>query len=161
MNKKELTRKAAGALRKVSARKTVSFPRQVFHISDDDGNKKDFVVKKSDKEVLYTVDDVEVILDALIYTIKESLKVGDPVTIHGFGTFGLRYRKPRKTKKIGTDNDITIDGRFVPKFSFGNDLRMCARIYEMSFDDRMKTPEPPEDEFETETELEGGEVDGV
>ena len=159
MNKKELTRKAAYVLRKSSARNTVSFPRQVFHISNDEGNQKDFVVKKADKEVLYTIDDVGIILDALIFAIKESLKVGDPVTIHGFGTFGLKYRKPRQTKQLGTDDTITIDGRFVPKFSFGNDLRLCAKIYEMSFDDRMKDPDLPEDDFEGEEE--DGEVDGV
>lgn len=159
MNKKELTRKAAEVLRKSSARKTVSLPRQVFHISDDNGNQKDFIVKKADKEVLYTIDDVAIILDALIFAIKESLKVGDPVTIHGFGTFGLRYRKPRQTKQLGTDDTITIDGRFVPKFSFGNDLRLCAKIYEMSFDDRMKVPDLPEEDFEYEEE--DGDIDGV
>lgn len=159
MNRKELTRKAAEVLRKGNARKTISIPRQVFHISDDEGNQKDFVVKKADKEVLYTVDDVAVILDALIFAIKESLKIGDQVSIHGFGTFGLKYRKPRQTKQIGTEDDIVIDGRFVPKFSFGNDLRLCAKIYEMSFDDRMKAPDFEEDDFFDEQEA--GESNGI
>lgn len=161
MNKKELTRRAAEVLRKGSARKTVPVPRQVFHISDDDGNHKDFVVKKRDKEVLYTIDDVGIILDAVIFAIKESLKHGDPVTIHGFGTFGLKYRKPRQTKSLGTNDTITIDGRFVPKFSFGNDLRLCAKIYEMSLDDRIKEPDPPETDFiDEECSEDGGDMNG-
>lgn len=152
MNKKELTRKAAEVLRTNSARKIVPIPRHTFHISDDDGNKKDFVVKKADKKVLYTIDDVELILDALIFSIEESLKAGDPVTIHGFGTFGLRYWQPRQGKHIGTDDAVTIDGRFVPKFTFGNDLKRCAKIYGMSFDDRMKEPDLPDGDFIDEEE---------
>lgn len=142
MNRRDLARTAADVLRKSNTRKTVSIPKQVLHISDDSGIQKDFTVRRADKEVLYTIDDVNAILEALICVIKDSLKTGDTVSIHGFGTFGLKYRKPRKTKSIDTDDTITIDGRFVPKFSFGNDLKMCAKIYEMSFEDRMNGPEP-------------------
>lgn len=160
MNRRDLTRNAAEVLRRNSARKIITIPKQVLHISDDSGTQKDFVVKRADKEVLYTIDDVGIILDALICVIKDSLKTGEPVSIHGFGTFGLKYRKPRQTKQVNTDDTITIDGRFVPKFSFGNDLRLCAKIYEMSFDDRMKEPDPifddiDDDEYRTEGEMDG------
>lgn len=156
-------RNAAEVLRKNGARKTVTIPKQVLHISDDSGTNRNFVVKRADKEVLYTIHDVEIILDALICVIREALKTGDPVSIQGFGTFGLKYRKPRQSRQVNTNDTITVDGRFVPKFTFGNDLRLCAKIYEMSFADRMKEPEPIfeealEDEDEDETE---GDADGT
>ena len=160
MNRRDLTRNAADVLRKNNARKTISIPKQVLHISDDNGTQKDFVVKRADKEVIYTIDDVGIILDALICVIKESLKTGEPVSIQGFGTFGLKYRKPRQTKQFNSEDTITIDGRFVPKFSFGNDLRLCAKIYEMSFEDRMKEPEAIFDAIDDEENGMDCETDG-
>lgn len=155
MNRRDLTRNAAEVLRKNSARKTVTIPKQVLHISDDNGTQRNFVVKRADKEVLYTIDDVGIILDSLICVIKETLKSGESVSIQGFGTFGLKYRKPRQTKQVNTDDTIIIDGRFVPKFSAGNDLRLCAKIYEMSFEDRMKEPDPVFDDIGNEDGIEG------
>lgn len=146
MNRRDLTRTAADMLRKNNARKTITIPRQVLHISDDNGVQKDFIVRRKDKDILYTIDDVNVILEALITVIKESLKAGDEVSIHGFGTFGLKYRMPRSTKSVNTNDPITIAGHFIPKFTFGKDLKMCAKIYEMHFDDRMNDPEPLTDE---------------
>lgn len=161
MNRRDLARTAADVLRKNSVRKTITIPKQVLHISDDSGIQKDFTVKRADKEVLYTIDDVNAILDALICVIKDSLKSGDSVSIHGLGTFGLKYRKPRTTKSIDSDDTITIDGRFVPKFSFGNDLKLCAKIYEMSFEDRVKEPEPVyEEQINAEYETDG-DADGA
>lgn len=59
MNRKELVRRIANVMRENNIRKPVSSQKQVFHISDDEGNTKDFVVKKTDKGVLFTYDDVE------------------------------------------------------------------------------------------------------
>lgn len=152
MNKKDLIRHVSDLLRENNIKKPVSVPKQVFHISDDEGNTKDFTVKKTDKKVIYTIDDVGVIVDACLCVIQNALKRGEPVSIHGFGSLGLHYRKPRMTKQIGTDNDVTIEGRYVPKFSFGNDLRMCAKVYELSLGDRLAEPEPIDDEEETDGE---------
>lgn len=135
MNKRQLISRVAEVMRLNNIRKPVALPKKTFHLTDDDGNHKDFVVKSVDKQVLFSVGDVENVLDALVQVIEESLKKGDPVTIHGFGTFGLKYRKARATKQVGTDNWIDIAARYVPKFSFGNDLRMAAKLYELSLED--------------------------
>lgn len=146
MNKKNFIRRVSDLLRENNVKKPVSIPKQVFHISDDEGNTKDFTVKKTDKSVIYTIDDVNTILDACLCIVQDSLKHGEPITFHGFGTLGLNYRKPRMTKRVGTDEDVIIEGRYVPKFSFGNELRMCAKVYEMSLNDRKLEPEPIYDE---------------
>lgn len=146
MNRRDFTRLVSEVLRDSNTRKPISIPKQVFHISDNEGNSKDFTVKKVDKYVSYTANDISAIMDACLYVVQESLKRGEPISIHGFGTFSLRYRKPRATKSIINNEDIVIEGRYVPKFSFGNDLRMCAKVYELSLNDRLPEPEPIYDE---------------
>lgn len=146
MNKIDFIKCVSDVLRTNDIKKPVSIPKQVFHISDDEGNSKDFTVKKTDKSVQYTKVDVTAIVDACLYVIQESLKRGEPINFRGFGTLGLNYRKPRATKCVGTEEDVVIEGRYVPKFSFGNDLRMCAKIYELSLKDKLCEPEPVYDE---------------
>lgn len=145
MNKSDFVKCVSDVLRTNGIKKPVSIPKRVFHISDDDGNSKDFSVKTTEKSVIFTKNDVNAIIDACIYVAQESLKRGEPITFHGFGTLGLNYRKPRKTKCVGTDDDVVIDGRYVPKFSFGNDLRLCAKMYELSLKDRFSEPLPEDD----------------
>ncbi|MBP5462526.1 MAG: HU family DNA-binding protein [Lachnospiraceae bacterium] len=111
MNRREFVRRIANVMRENNIRKPVSSPKQVFHISDDEGNKKDFVVKKTDKSVLFTVDDVEAVVDACLYVIEESLKRGVPVCIRGVGSLGLKYRKPRATKRPGTEEWGDVEAR--------------------------------------------------
>lgn len=158
MNKRDYIRAVCTYMRDNGITKPVSYPKQVFHISDDDGNSKDFVVKKTDKNINFTTDDVAAIVEACIETAKEALRKGDNISLHGFGVLGLNYRQPRKTKEFGTDNDVLIEGRYVPKFSFGNDLRMCAKVYELSLDDRLAEPAPRyDDEEECEDDGSGNE----
>lgn len=150
MNKRDFVKRVSEVLRDSDIKKPISIPKQVFHISDDEGNSKDFTVKKVDKYAIYTANDISAIMDACLYVIQESLKKGEPISLHGFGTFSLRYRKPRATKSIKENEAIVIEGRYVPKFSFGNELRLCAKMYELSLSDRLPEPEPVFDEADEE-----------
>lgn len=134
MNKKELIGETASLLRENDIRKKVIFPKQTFHISDDEGNRKDFSVRKTDKSVNYTVDDVKNILSACVDVIKESIKNGEEITVTGFGTLGLHYRGGRTIG--GFDGKLhTMKAHYVPKFWYGKDLRNCAELYRMSIED--------------------------
>ena len=135
MNRKELVRRIASKMREKNIRKPVPMPKQVLHISDDEGNQKDFILRKSDKNVLFTINDVEAMLDTCLEVIGESIKHGEPVSIHGFGSLGLKYIKERAMKHVGTGEDVVAPARYIPRFSFGNDLRMCAKVYELSLAD--------------------------
>jgi len=140
MNKIELVRRVASEMRESNIRKPISVPKQVFHISDDEGNSKDFILRRVDKKVLYTVDDVEAIVDTCIAVIEDALAHGEPVSLRGFGTFALKYRKARATNSLDTGERIDIDARYVPKFSFGHRLKMCAKLFELSLDDASAEP---------------------
>lgn len=137
MYRRDFVRAVAEALRVSGARKPVSIPKHVLHVSDDEGNSKDFSIKKTDKKLLYTVDDVNKMVDACIEVIERALTNGDDISIHGFGTLGLRYRKARRTKDFLNGDDIEIEARFVPKFMPGKGLKTCARVYSLN---AMETP---------------------
>lgn len=132
MNKKELSSRVAEVLRANNVRKPVSVKKQTFHITDEEGNMADFHIKQQDKNVIYTVDDTLNIIDACIAVIVDALKNGEEINIKGFGNLGLHYRAARRTKEPNTGEWCEIEARYVPKFSYGNDLRMAARLYELS-----------------------------
>ncbi len=134
MNKKELIGKTAELLRENDTRKRVVFPKQTFHISDDEGNRKDFSVRKTDKSVNYTTDDVKNILSACIDVIIDSIRRGEEVTVTGFGTLGLHYRGGRTIG--GFDGELhEMKAHYVPKFWYGKELRNSAELYRMSVQD--------------------------
>ncbi len=135
MNRKKLIKEISDVLKENNVKKPIRSARKVFHISDDEGNSKDFVIKSENKTAIYTTDDIAAILDAAVLVAEEALKKGEEVSIHGFGSLGLIYRKPRQVKVVGTDERMTIEGHYIPKFSFGNELRLCAKMYELSLDE--------------------------
>lgn len=135
MHRRDLASRVASLLRESDIRKPVKMSKQVFHISTDDGSQKDFVVRQSDKRVAFTIEDVDAVIGACLEVMKDAMKKGETTSIKGFGTLGLKYRKPRQVKRPFTDEIMPIDGRYVPKFSFGDDLRTCAKIYEASLKD--------------------------
>ena len=136
MVKKDLVRRTAEVLRRNNIGKPISIPKHVFHISDDEGNHKDFTVKKVEKNVLFTVDDVEAIINACQYVIQESMKAGEEITVRGFGTLGKRYRNPKTVKNVLDGQSIELAGHYVPFFYPGDDLRRCLQVYEQSLADQ-------------------------
>lgn len=132
MNRKELVRNAVNRLRMFGATKKIQTQKHVFHISDDYGNTRDFTVKREEKDIPFTSDDVEIILEALLGETLEALKHGDCVSIHGFGSLGVKYHKPKKSKMVGSDDWIDIDGGYKPCFSAGKDLKIASKLYELS-----------------------------
>lgn len=132
MNKKELASKAAELLRINDIRKPVKIKKHTFRITDEDGNIANFSVKRADKQVLYTNDDVNNIIDACLTVILDSIKRGEEINIRGFGVLGLHYRAARRTKQPGTDDWCEVDARYVPRFFYGNDLRKAAMLYDIT-----------------------------
>lgn len=151
MNKKDLSRRVASVMRENDVRKPVTFRKKIFHISDDEGNSSDFIMKSTSKGVLFTNDDVEAMLDACIQVVEDALAQGEEVSVRGFGSLGLHYRKARKTRHPETGEIVDVPGRYSPKFQMGTDLKTCAKLYELSLG---------EDAIPSDIELEGGEDDG-
>lgn len=143
MNKKEFISRVAEALRENDLRKPVSVRKHTFHITDDEGNSADFNIRQQEKSVLYTADDVANIIDASLAVILDAIRKGEEISVKGFGTLGLHYRAARRTKEPNSGEWCEVDARYVPKFAYGNDLRMAAKLYEVSLAEKPESlPEP-------------------
>lgn len=133
MNKNEFIRVVCDRLKQDGKRKPISIPKQSFTISDDEGNTKVFYVKKRDKTAMYSIGDVEAILEACVESAKDLLAKGDSVTLHGFGTLELVKRAPHWGYLNGERIDIAE--HYVPKFSAAKGLRMAAKLYDLSVEE--------------------------
>ena len=142
MKKKEFIRTVTTLLRESGMRKPVSIPKRTYTITDDEGGSKSYTYKQIDRKEMYTIDDVTKILDACLNVTKDLIRKGDSVDIYGFGSLGVHYRKERNSVNVEDGEAIFVEGRYVPKFKFGNELRMCARVYGMSLEDRAPDIEP-------------------
>lgn len=135
MRKKGLVEKTTELLRERDVTKPITVPRHVFHISDDEGNEHDFSVRQFGKTVHYNSDDVSIILDTLLEVVQDTLRHGESVIIFGFGGLELKYRKPRTTYNVYTNDPVEIPGRYTPKLVVGNALRQCGVFYNASLED--------------------------
>lgn len=52
-----------------------------------------------------------------------TLEGGDRIEIRGFGSFSLHYREPRLGRNPKTGDKVELDGKFVPHFKPGKELR--------------------------------------
>jgi DNA-binding protein HU-beta len=62
-------------------------------------------------------------LEGFLEGVKKSLKKGDPVTLVGFGTFGVSKRKARTGRNPRTGEAIKIKAAKVPSFRAGKALK--------------------------------------
>jgi DNA-binding protein HU-beta len=67
------------------------------------------------------------IVDAVLGTIKKSLKKGESVSLVGFGTFRVTKRAARKGRNPRTGTPIKIAAKMVPKFSAGKGLKDAVK----------------------------------
>jgi DNA-binding protein HU-beta len=88
-------------------------------------NKGDLVaeVAKVVKSKRVAEDAVSCVFEA----ITKSLKKGQPVTLVGFGTFGVGKRKARVGRNPQTGAAIKIAAKKVPKFSAGKALKNAVK----------------------------------
>ena len=153
MTRAELVKRIATYLHSNNIRKPVHAKRHTFHISDDEGNHKDFHVHQTDKTVMFTMDDINAVLDGYLTVVEDALKHGETVTIRNFGTFGLHYRAPRKARHPDTGELIDVPEQYVPKFSFANGLKMAARSYKLLLqENKLDEPLPLFDDAPEEEE---------
>lgn len=71
--------------------------------------------------------DIEAILDMLTEKITEEIRVGNKVTLTGFGTFRVSKRKAREGINPQTKERITIPEMSLPKFTAGKTLKEAVK----------------------------------
>ncbi|MBZ4039165.1 integration host factor subunit beta [Novilysobacter selenitireducens] len=68
-------------------------------------------------------DDVDMAVKALLDMMGASLSNGQRIEIRGFGSFSLHYRPPRMGRNPKTGESVALQGKHVPHFKPGKELR--------------------------------------
>lgn len=69
------------------------------------------------------VKDVENAVKEILEQMAGSLSSSDRIEIRGFGSFSLHYRSPRTGRNPKTGETVELDGKHVPHFKPGKELR--------------------------------------
>ena len=67
--------------------------------------------------------DVELAIKTMLDHMADALARGDRVEIRGFGSFSLNYRSARVGRNPKTGEQVSLDGKYVPHFKPGKELR--------------------------------------
>ena len=67
--------------------------------------------------------DVELAVRCILEQMSAALASGDRIEIRGFGSFSLHYRPPRVGRNPKTGDSVALDGKYVPHFKPGKELR--------------------------------------
>jgi integration host factor subunit beta len=67
--------------------------------------------------------DIEIAVKELLEQMVQTLQKGDRIEIRGFGSFSLHYRAPRVGRNPKTGETVELDGKYVPHFKPGKELR--------------------------------------
>ena len=91
-------------------------------------NKKDLIeiIAKEQDQLPYR--DIELSVKTIIKSMVKSLRKGERIEIRGFGSFSLRYRKPRMGRNPKSGQSVSIEERYVPHFKPGKNLKERVKL---------------------------------
>lgn len=81
------------------------------------------LVSRVAKETGLTRRQADMAVDTVLGAIKNSLAIGDRVSLVGFGTFSVKRRAAREGRNPRTGKLLRIPAKKVPKFSPGRSLK--------------------------------------
>jgi len=85
-------------------------------------HKSDLVDAIAEKSGL-TKKDADKALQATLESIEETLCENENVSLMGFGTFEVRYRKERTGRNPATGEEMTIPASYAPAFRASKNLK--------------------------------------
>ncbi|MEE4278301.1 MAG: integration host factor subunit beta [Halieaceae bacterium] len=75
------------------------------------------------KQTQLSTKDVELAVKTIIEQMSGALATGGRIEIRGFGSFSLHYREPRRGRNPKTGDTVELQGKYVPHFKPGKELR--------------------------------------
>jgi len=85
--------------------------------------KSELIEKLAQQQTQLSYKDVELVVKHIIENMSNSLANGERIEIRGFGSFSLHYREPRVGRNPKTGDSVELNGKNVPHFKPGKDLR--------------------------------------
>jgi nucleoid DNA-binding protein len=70
--------------------------------------------------------DCQVVVDAFLSAVKDSLAEGEHIEIRGFGTFKVRERAGRMARNPRTGEAVPVESRGVPAFKPSKEMRQSV-----------------------------------
>ena len=86
-------------------------------------NKKELIEKISRSQDQLPHRDIELAVKTVIECMTQALSSGKRIEIRGFGSFSLRYRKPRLGRNPKSGETVNVNERYVPHFKPGKNLK--------------------------------------
>ena len=86
-------------------------------------NKKGLIEKISKNQDQLPQRDIELAVKTIINCMTRALSTGERIEIRGFGSFSLRYRRPRMGRNPKSGINVQINERYVPHFKPGKNLK--------------------------------------
>ncbi len=86
-------------------------------------NKSELIERIVDQQEQLSVRDVELAVKTMLEHMTQVLSSGERIEIRGFGSFSLHYRAPRLGRNPKTGESVELDGKYVPHFKPGKELR--------------------------------------
>lgn len=85
--------------------------------------KSELIEKLSDEFTQMQARDVELSVKEMLEFMAQTLQKGERIEIRGFGSFSLHYRDARVGRNPKTGESVQLEGKFVPHFKPGKELR--------------------------------------
>jgi len=85
-------------------------------------NRSDLIKNIAERYPQLNTADVEMAVKIIQETLVSALSNGSRIEIRGFGSFSLRYRKPRLGRNPKNGEQVNLNGKFVPCFKPSREL---------------------------------------
>lgn len=90
--------------------------------------KSELIEKLSRKQAQLAYKDVELAVKTILEQMSHALATGQRIEIRGFGSFSLHFRPPRVGRNPKTGESVSLEGKHVPHFKPGKELRERVNI---------------------------------
>ncbi|MDA9733969.1 integration host factor subunit beta [SAR116 cluster bacterium] len=85
--------------------------------------KSELINKIANKYPTLYLSDIEKIVFTIINVVTENIAKGNRVELRGFGTFGLKELKARKSRNPRTGATVFVEKKHIPYFRMGKKLK--------------------------------------
>ncbi len=85
--------------------------------------KSELIERIAEQQEQLSVKDIELAVKMILEYMSQILATGERIEIRGFGSFSLHFREPRTGRNPKTGESVYLDGKYVPHFKPGKELR--------------------------------------
>lgn len=85
--------------------------------------KSELIERLAEQSDYMQAKELELAIKELLEQMAQTLQRGERIEIRGFGSFSLHYRAPRVGRNPKTGDKVELEGKYVPHFKPGKELR--------------------------------------